>query len=293
MPMSTPVERGCGTRRAGGVYIDMGLVPPDTPGARPVEDFIEDPPLIVSDELRMDLGVRPVGVTLARMGNTTHGQLYPLIVRKVKGTRTDGVKYVLVDGRRRLAAARAIGWEGMKVIAYPANINWTDVLTIVANTRRSPNPVSELQAIKDLMARGADEDTISKATGMTKQAIRARLKLADVPQAILDAVGEGTVAPNVAVRVSKLTHPAQEKAVAVLEEHGRLTHNDVSAVQMVRHQHAADVLFPNLPPIEVSPWPEVHALLTQVLAKVPDLDWQYREAMHHAIEDAEGRILAE
>ena len=72
MPMSTPVERGCGTRRAGGVYIDMGLVPPDTPGARPVEDFIEDPPLIVSDELRMDLGVRPVGVTLARMGNTTH-----------------------------------------------------------------------------------------------------------------------------------------------------------------------------------------------------------------------------
>jgi hypothetical protein len=53
------VERGCGTRVAGGVY----LVCPLVPGGRPVEDFLIDPPQAFGDLTLSHLGISPRGVT--------------------------------------------------------------------------------------------------------------------------------------------------------------------------------------------------------------------------------------
>lgn len=52
--LSTPVHRGCGTRRPG-LYVDMGCG--SGPGARPVWDFLFDPPVPV-----------PAGITLPTQG---------------------------------------------------------------------------------------------------------------------------------------------------------------------------------------------------------------------------------
>lgn len=52
-----PVERGCGTRKRGGIYGECGL----SPWGSPLEDFLMDPPVPVDPAA---LGISPIGVTL-------------------------------------------------------------------------------------------------------------------------------------------------------------------------------------------------------------------------------------
>lgn len=52
-----PVERGCGSRKRGGLYAECGL----SPWGSPLEDFLMDPPVPVDAAA---LGLRPIGVQL-------------------------------------------------------------------------------------------------------------------------------------------------------------------------------------------------------------------------------------
>jgi hypothetical protein len=52
-PKADPVERGCGERQPGGVYLETGL----SPHGRPLEEFLLDPPVAVPDGL--DLANKP------------------------------------------------------------------------------------------------------------------------------------------------------------------------------------------------------------------------------------------
>ena len=53
------MERGCGTREAGGVYMELGL---DEQGV-PVEHFLLDPPRRLDQATQQALGIRPIGVS--------------------------------------------------------------------------------------------------------------------------------------------------------------------------------------------------------------------------------------
>lgn len=53
-PGAVAVTRGCGTRQAGGVYIETGM----GPGGSPVEDFLCDPPIPVPEEINLT----PIGM---------------------------------------------------------------------------------------------------------------------------------------------------------------------------------------------------------------------------------------
>ncbi len=55
MPGAIPIERGCGTREEGGIYLEIGV----SENGLPLEDFILDPPVRVPAEL----GISPIGVT--------------------------------------------------------------------------------------------------------------------------------------------------------------------------------------------------------------------------------------
>lgn len=55
-----PVKRGCGRRQKGGVYLETGF----SPTGRPLEHFLIDPPILVTDEMMHDMGISPQGVSL-------------------------------------------------------------------------------------------------------------------------------------------------------------------------------------------------------------------------------------
>jgi hypothetical protein len=60
-----PVERGCGTRKEGGVYAECGL---SSDGA-PIEHFLIDPPVIIE---KSELGLSDVGVKLMPRTSRCH-----------------------------------------------------------------------------------------------------------------------------------------------------------------------------------------------------------------------------
>lgn len=82
-----PVERGCGRRKAGGIYLEVGL----SANGRPLEEFLMCPPR------RVDLGAigaAAVGQHIIRIGNDTH-------VLDVVGAKDyRNVADVLEEGRR-------------------------------------------------------------------------------------------------------------------------------------------------------------------------------------------------
>lgn len=56
---ATPVLRGCGSRVAGGIYLETGL----SKHGRPIEDFLIDPPTRLNADTRARMGITQVGVT--------------------------------------------------------------------------------------------------------------------------------------------------------------------------------------------------------------------------------------
>ena len=99
--LSTPARRGCGTRKAGGVYIDTGR----SAGGAPVEFFYMDPPVRVDEALAGDLGVKAIGVSLFQQGDTWHvidwvgAQYYPNVA-----DFCEEVKHLGLSRRCELAA---------------------------------------------------------------------------------------------------------------------------------------------------------------------------------------------
>lgn len=85
--MST--ERGCGFRTKGGIYLCTGL----SPDGSPIENFLIDPPIIISPAM---FGLAPIGMALVERGGATHimdwvgSQHYPNVADFIEETKRFG-----------------------------------------------------------------------------------------------------------------------------------------------------------------------------------------------------------
>lgn len=92
---AVPVERGCGSRQAGGAYFETGL----SDNGLPVEAFLFDPPGALTQETIQAMGIRPVGVTLTAPGpdGVVHvidwigSKFYPNVADLIEETRRYGL----------------------------------------------------------------------------------------------------------------------------------------------------------------------------------------------------------
>ena len=89
--VSTPGgRRRCGVRQPGAAYLALPLAP----GGRPVEEFLVDPPQVVS---RDSLGLSAIGVTLVEREGVTHvldivgREHYPTVASFIEELRRMGV----------------------------------------------------------------------------------------------------------------------------------------------------------------------------------------------------------
>lgn len=162
----------------------------------------------------------------------------------------------VVDGRRRIAAARAAGVDALSAVIYPAGEGLpADLIILALNEQRSSNPLADFNAIRRLQERGATEQEISQATGMPPQRIRRRMKLASLLPELFDALSEGRLSVAVAEAAAGLSPAYQRALAATLAEKGRLTLADVRAVKVARREQAlaaapglAGILSAPLPP---------------------------------------------
>ncbi len=182
--------------------------------------------------------------------------------------------YHVGDGRRRIKAAREAGLEQVAALVFPPGALSPDAVTLIGNTLRAPNPVSDYQALTALLAQGADEAAISAATGLTAPEIRARLRLDGLIAPLKEALYQGALRASVASEAARLPAHQQETLTPRLAGGEKVTLAAVRAARQVTRAAAVAALpaalFDTPPAGDERPWPAaVGRLLLEARALVP------------------------
>lgn len=159
-----------------------------------------------------------------------YGVIEPIIV--VPNDHGGSLPYRVIAGRRRLAAARIVGLEKIKMVLRKYEIDSVSLLvTLTENQQRSENPVAEYRALKELVSRGFMLDEIMETSGLNEAKIERLLRLDKLPDEILDGVETGKVAFGTAVQMTKLGYEKYKKLVEKFRQDGKLTGKDVHEVR--------------------------------------------------------------
>ena len=156
-----------------------------------------------------------------------NGIVVPLVVAEV--TDADGaISYRLVDGNRRLAAARLAELETVPALIVRGHSDpELAQMTVLANSMRATNPVTEWWALDDLVRAGSPERSLAGITGMSKSTLANRLILADLEPRIFEGLARGEVPPMIALSASRLPREVQEQLGAEFERTGTLRKRQV------------------------------------------------------------------
>jgi ParB/RepB/Spo0J family partition protein len=150
------------------------------------------------------------------------GILYPILLTQVNDL------YLILDGRRRAAAARALGLEAVPAVV----IEGGPEVTILTHATRSENPVAELEAIRELMSEGLSEKEIAAAGFAELGRIRRLARLNHLVRPVAERVENGEIAPGVAFEIAALPADLQRRLAA--EE--KVTGEAVRQAKMVRRR---------------------------------------------------------
>jgi len=174
----------------------------------------------------------------------------------------DGQSKQLVDGRRRVLAAKEAGITHVEAVIYSfdredARGFPAELLTLTLNELRRPNPVAEAEAIRRLLDRGAPLRDICRATGMSPARVKQRMRLLNLAAPLAQALSQGEITVGTAEAAAKLG-PTEQRALADrLAERGKLTLEDVAEARSARRKAAQSTLdLPTLPAVANSPQPQ-------------------------------------
>ena len=122
-----------------------------------------------------------------------HGVLQPLLVRPLPGG-----SYQLVAGERRWRAGRMAGLQEVPVVIREMDEEQAMEIALIENLQREDlNAIEEATGYKQLMERyGMTQEQVAKRVGKSRPAIANALRLLNLPQKVMDMVGEGEVSPG-------------------------------------------------------------------------------------------------
>ena len=165
-------------------------------------------------------------------------------------------RYKVVDGSRRLNKARDQGIEFVNAEVLPEDTDQVEaaVLRFMLNLGRSPNPVQEAEAIREVFeayrAEGVPEaeapGAIARRFGVSPKIVGQRLRLLTLPPALQAGVTGGKVAAGVAAKVANLPGAQKDELVGELAEKGKLTARDVQRVRQAKQAAILSELPANL-----------------------------------------------
>ena len=185
----------------------------------------------------------------------------------------DGQGRQLVDGRRRVLAAKEAGLTHIEAVTYSFNREDArtfpaELLTLTLNELRRPNPVAEAEAIRRLLDRGAPLRDICRATGMSPARVKQRMRLLNLAAPLAQALSQGEIAISVAEAAAKLGSTEQRALADRLAERGKLTLEDVAEARSARRKAAQSTLdLPTLPAVANSPQPQAKRAAHQPTAR--------------------------
>ncbi|MGE0027249.1 MAG: ParB/RepB/Spo0J family partition protein [Thermoleophilia bacterium] len=155
------------------------------------------------------------------------GILQPLLVERTE----EGA--VLLDGHRRLAAARAAGITEVPVIERTGEDGEAPQLAaaLAANMRRRGlDPIEEARAYERAAKAGWPQRRIAEAVGCSPRHVSQRLRLLRLPDRVQEAIGEGALPLSAVPTVETIAAvaPAVADALAASLVVGNITAAEVS-----------------------------------------------------------------
>ena len=199
-----------------------------------------------------DLPVEDIGSTgNVRTGPVEEGEDFEALVASIRergvlapvlvSPHTGETAFVLVDGHRRLAAARAVGLERIpaRVVEISDRADG-EVLAMVANVRRlNLGPVEEADAyVRILEANGWTQKRLAASLGVTEAHVGGRLKLSRLPQEVRTQISAGAVPLAAVPTIEKVAVGAPELAGALVSEESVERHGapatDAAAAETLR-----------------------------------------------------------
>ncbi len=121
-----------------------------------------------------------------------HGVLQPIIVRE-NSSYPD--TYEIIAGERRWRAARMAGLSEIPVVIVDGDDLKIAQISLVENVQREDlNPVEEAFAYQALIDKfGLTQEQLSKEVGRSRPAIANMLRLLDLPDEVLELLGNGKI----------------------------------------------------------------------------------------------------
>jgi ParB/RepB/Spo0J family partition protein len=128
------------------------------------------------------------------------GQQVPIKIRY-----DDGL-YVVIDGERRIQAAKLLGWETIEAVVEEKALKEDEVIAqqwTINSVRQQFSPMEECQAILRYMElRGLSKGETAKALGIPGSTLSRKIGLGKLPKAIQDQVEAGTITASDAYSAS-------------------------------------------------------------------------------------------
>jgi ParB/RepB/Spo0J family partition protein len=141
------------------------------------------------------------------------GQLQPIVVKR----DGDANGYALIAGRRRLAAARALGWTEINAHEVTADPTSSDAMSAAENMVRAPmHPVDTWRAMHGLVRSGFSLAGAADALGLDHRVARRLDHLGDMVPELVDAIaGEPELPGDQILRVISMA-PVEVQRKALL-----------------------------------------------------------------------------
>lgn len=141
-----------------------------------------------SDQPRKQFEREPLEALAESIG--TYGVLQPIIVR---ASAALAGSYEIIAGERRWRAAKMAGLSEIPVVILEGDELKAAQVSIIENIQREDlNPVEEAMAYRTLMERfDLTQEQVSAQVGKSRSNVANMMRLLDLPEAVLDLLGQG------------------------------------------------------------------------------------------------------
>lgn len=130
-------------------------------------------------------------------------------------------QYIVWSGEGRLQAVKRLGWKKIAAVIVPKPLGEAERIVgqMTDNDREPADPITEAQAIKDMLGFGKDEQWVAGQLGRPPLWVRNRLALLGLPDALQRKVAAGDLSPDAALKLKG----KPEVAARVAATEGRVT----------------------------------------------------------------------
>lgn len=188
--------------------------------------------------------IKPTGTTEVWHSVGTMGQLSPIMVRPLQNDPS--YDFEIIDGGRRHNSMMVYEKSEMACIVTNGTEDSVQIsaIRLVSNEARDNNPAVEARSVRELMDsnRYADEKQLASSLGLPVQTIRRNMRLARLPENMLNALGRGDLAESVAIKVANLNDSYLKIATDAfngLEQQGKPFTN--SELRRIRTRQSGDL----------------------------------------------------